>query len=152
MITSLRDAQDSDKLFILNLRNRLEVYQGFYNQGYLGKGIITWDEHVEWWYSRFNWRRFIIQTNSIDVGGINIGQLDSWCPQVGIFIEPTYWGKGVGKQALSLALSWLEERGYSAVQTTILKDNERSIRLFEGLGFKRIGDGRKGEYWYARRL
>ena len=148
----LREARDSDMELIMAWRSNPLIYQGLYRQS-VTKIPLTWQEHWDWWNSRYNWRIFIIQVNDSnwtrDVGYINIGQLDHWEPELGITIgEVSLWGKGVGKQALSLALDWLKEKGYKYVHTSIIKGNDNSIKLFEGLGFRRIGEAREGEWEY----
>ncbi len=88
-----------------------------------------------------------------DIGVVNIGQLDHWSPEIGVYLgEVTLWGKGYGKLSIELALEWLSNHGYKHCHTTILDSNERSIRLFESLGFKRLGDARQNESWYNRTL
>ena len=152
----LREATDSDMELVLAWRSNPLVWQGHYQQ-HFDPHPLTWEEHYKWWHSKYNWKIFIIQVNdnisTRNVGSIDVGQLDHWCPEVGISIgEVTLWGKGVGKQSLSLALDWLKEKGYEKVHTTILKDNERSIRLFESVGFKRIGEAREEEWEYSLQL
>lgn len=142
---------------ILAWRNNPLIWQGLYQQAKEDKPI-DWYEHWNWWHTRYNWKQFIIQVNdnniwTRDIGYINIGQLDHWCPEVAIVIgEVSLWGQGIGRQALSLALDWLEELGYQKTHTTILKNNKRSIKLFESLGFQRVGDAREGEWAYEKNL
>ena len=151
MTVSLRDAQDSDIGFVFNLRNIPLVWRGLYQQSREDKPLQL-TEHVKWWFSRHNWKMFIIQYDKKDVGVLNFGQLDCWIPQVGIYIHPDEWGKGTGKQAFELGFNWLKLNNYIACHTTILDNNHRSIKLFKGLGFKKIGKGREGESWYQKRL
>jgi RimJ/RimL family protein N-acetyltransferase len=67
-------------------------------------------------------------------------------PEVGLYIgEVELWGQGVGKQALTQMLELLPERAAYAV---IHRKNERSIKLFTSLGFKKIGKARKGQELY----
>ena len=148
----LREVTDDDIELVMAWRSNPLVYQGFYYQ----KEPLTWEEHYKWWHSQYkqsNWKRWIIQVSddvtTRDVGCVHFRQLDNRSPKVSIFIgEVTLWGKGISRQALSLALDWLEEQGYEKVHTTILGDNQRSIRLFESLGFKNSGDAREGEWTY----
>ena len=152
----LRETRDSDIELVLAWRNNSQVWERLYAQSRENRPL-TWEEHYSWWNSRHNWQRWIIQVNdnitTRDVGCINLSQLDSWCPQVGLFIgEVGLWGKGVGRESLLLALSWLRAKGYVKVWTTILKDNERSIRLFGSVGFRRVGEGRVGEWSYEKDL
>ena len=74
-------------------------------------------------------------------------------PEIGIAIgEVTLHGRGVGKQALSLALQWLKENGYIQTHVTILDNNEASVRLFTSLGYYRVGAAREGESWFNKIL
>ena len=128
------------------------MWQGFYTQGKENRAL-TWTEHWAWWKSRKNWRIFIIQLDKKSIGVLSFSQLDSWFPQVGIYIgEVNLWNKGYGKQALTLGLDWLKSNGYNHIWTSILKDNIRSIKLFESLGFKRIGEARPGESLYRKQI
>jgi len=152
----LREATINDLELILAWRSIPEVYKGLYQQAKENRPL-TWDEHYSFWHNRHNWRQWIIQVNdnitTRDIGYINLGQLDNWNPEIAIVIgEVTLWGKGIGKQSLILAIDWLKEQGYEKVHTTILKNNERSIRLFESVDFKRTGEGREGEWTYEKNI
>lgn len=50
------------------------------------------------------------------------------------------WGRGLGREALSLFI-WFAfaELGLHRLQLTVFAENERAIRLYEGLGFQREG-------------
>jgi len=152
----LREITSDDMELILAWRSIEKVYQGLYQQS-RNKQPLTWEEHYHWWNSRHNWKRFIIQVNDSittrDVGYINLGQLDSWKPQIGYAIgEITLWGKGIGKQAVALALDWLRDSGYIKVYTTVLKSNIGGTKVLEGSGFKRMGEGREDEWEYEKDL
>jgi RimJ/RimL family protein N-acetyltransferase len=145
----LRDARDYDAVLVLAWRSIPKVYAGLYTQSREDR-VPTWDEHWKWWKSRTTWKIFIIQVNdgetTRDVGYLNIAQLDHWRPEVGLGIgEVTLWGQGIAKQALLFGIEWLKEHGYKRVHTSILKNNERSIKLFTSLGFKIMGDAREDE-------
>ena len=153
----LRKALESDLRLILSWRNNPEVYRGFYTQGYLKKGLLTWGEHLSWWHSRLSWKIWMVQVsdsrNLRDVGVVSMAQLDCWRPQIGIYIgEVTLWGQGIGRKALTLALDWLKMWQYYQVWTTILKDNTRAVAMFESAGFYRVGEGREGEWEYRKKL
>ncbi len=58
--------------------------------------------------------------------------------------ERGYWRKGYGQEAARLALGFaFGELNLHRVQATILGYNERSIRMFERLGFRREGTFRE---------
>ena len=151
----LRLATEADMPLVMAWRNIAEVRQGIYTQGYAKPHTLTWEEPSKWWHGKNkDWREFIICVLDDDwrlreVGTVTLGQLDHWCPEVGILIgEPKLWGQGIGKRALQCAIHYLAKRGYTKTHTTILKSNERSIRLFESVGYKRVGEGRPGEWAY----
>lgn len=52
----------------------------------------------------------------------------------------TYWGKGIGKQVISALLDRARELGFKNIcLNEIYFDNERSKRLYESCGFKKVG-------------
>lgn len=152
MKVMLRESQGvSDAVLVMAWRNSPLVWQGLYTQSRENRPLM-WQEHWKWWTSEYRktWKIFIIQVNdgetTRDVGYLNIGQREHWKPEIGLSVgEVSLWGQGVAKQALLLGIEWLKEHGYKRVHTSILKDNERSIRLFGSLGFKIIGDARENE-------
>ena len=146
----LRDAYDTDMELVMAWRSHPDNYKGFFTQ----KKALTWEEHKAWWYSRSSeWKMFIICLDGRSVGMLNVGWLQSWTPEIGVCVgETTLQGKGVGREAILQALEWLRERGYGHVHTTILKNNDKSLRAFQGVGFKILGDAREGEWWLTKTL
>ena len=133
----------------MELRSIPEVYAGFYSQ----KKPLELKEHYRWWFSRNqDWRKFIIEIDGIRVGILNIGQLDHWSPEIGYAVHPLYWGKGIGTQAVRLALEYLRKHNKEYCHTTVLKSNERSINLLKRLGFTYLGEARDDEIWMQKRL
>jgi len=61
--------------------------------------------------------------------------------KVGITIgDQRYWGKGLAKEALKAVISYcFETLGLNRIGAHIYAFNDRSIRLFEGLRFRREG-------------
>ena len=137
---------------MLEWRNVPEVMAGLYSQKDGKK--ITWKEHVKWFQSRNqDWRTFMIIYNDMPVGTLTIGNLDHWAAEIGWLIgEPLLWGRGIGKEAVRLGLKYIKVYGRQYARTTILDNNERSITLATGLGFKRLGPAREGESWYQAKL
>jgi len=148
---SLRPATELDLELMMAWRSNPLVYAGFYTQ----QAPLTWEEHWKWWHNRGPWWKvFIIQYNDIetrlrDVGVVTIGQLEHWSPELGYYVgEVSLWGKGIGREAVRLALQYIKRYGREYAHTTILVNNSRSIQLIESLGFKRFGCARVGESWY----
>lgn len=142
----LRPTIESDYLLTMAWRSNPDLYQGFYQQG----KPLKWEEHIAWYLSRNkDWRNFIIMFDDRPVGVVTIGQLDHWSPEIGYYIgETTLWGKGIGKEAVRLALEYIKGCGKDYCHTTILKTNQRSIRLVKSLGFEYMAEARKGELWF----
>lgn len=158
MAIRLRPIAPSDLELMLAWRNHPDVYAGFYEQGHLGKGHLTWEEHSAFWLKRLgernkDWEVWIISYESRDVGVVWVSELNSSVPEVGIYIgEVTLHGRGVGKQTLGIIKDALKARGYSRVTAKILEDNKKSIGLFESCGFRKVGRAREGEWMYEADL
>ena len=152
MTIALKEVKMKDLELVLAWRNNPEVYQGFYEQGYLGKKLITWEEHQKFWSKHLDsetYKAWKIYYEGKDVGIIWLDRLDNIMPEVGIYIgETTLHGKGVGKEALTSILKWLKSTNYQRAHAKILKSNKRSIRLFTSCGFARRGEAREGEWLY----
>ncbi len=127
-------------------RSDPDIYQGFYQQT---KPLI-WNEHINWLLSRNDdWRIYIVILDGRRIGVVTIGQLDYWESEIGIYIgKKSLWGKGIGRQAVALAIEWLRNYGKRYIRTTILDSNKRSAKMFESLGFKRVADARPMESLY----
>jgi len=133
-------------------RSNKLVYDGFYTQ----KQPLVWAEHIDTQIRRnpCSWRQWIIEYVTDDytvrpVGWLGISCLDNWYPDIGILIgETTLWGKGIGKQALNLALDWLRDNKYQKARASVKEDNTRSQKLFESVGFHKVGEARIGELAY----
>jgi len=154
----LRLWQNEDLPLILAWRSNPLVYKRFYQQFQSGDAM-AWEEHVAWNESRnSDWRNFIILYEGRPAGVVNIGQLDNWEPEIGVYIgELALWGKGIGKESVRLGVEWIRDYAKThkhvvAVIATILDNNERSIKLFISLGFKRIADARPKESLYRKWL
>lgn len=148
-----RPATEDDLEILLAWRSHPNLYENFYIQD----GPLRWEEHVEWWFDRENRRDWIITVNTDDrwrdVGNLNISDLDTESPEIGIFVgETTLWGNGVATAAVEHAVDWLRERGYTHARSRILDDNEGSKRTFRKVGFERVGNAREQESEYELRL
>ncbi|MBE1204451.1 GNAT family N-acetyltransferase [Aminobacter carboxidus] len=55
-------------------------------------------------------------------------------------VEPDHWGKGAAAELLSGIAALLRERGFAAAELAVYADNDRAIRLYERLGWRRLGE------------
>jgi len=62
-----------------------------------------------------------------------------------IAVRPAYRGRGIGTQLVRAAERVASERGCSSMRLEIRSDNEASISLFDGLGY-RCGESTAGYY------
>ena len=150
----LREYTSADLALIMSWRNSPLIYQGFFSQ----KEPLSWEEHLSFWRSRNKDAKqfMVVMVEDYvmrDVGVVRFAQLDYWSPEIGYMVgETALWGKGIGKQAVSLGLDWLKEKGYEYVHTTVPDSNERSRKLLYSLGFDYKGKAREGESWYQKSL
>jgi ribosomal protein S18 acetylase RimI-like enzyme len=56
-----------------------------------------------------------------------------------LFVHPSRWRSGLGRDLVERACADLGEMGYSAATLWSLRDNERANGFYERLGFKRDG-------------
>jgi RimJ/RimL family protein N-acetyltransferase len=59
-----------------------------------------------------------------------------------IYIAPEVWGKGLGKQLMSLALARLAAAGYAQATLWVLDTNSRARRFYERCGWMQDGAAR----------
>lgn len=61
------------------------------------------------------------------------------CHISAVFVHPDRWGHRVGTMLMQSLLAEGRNRGYERFQLWTHADNERALRLYEGLGFARSG-------------
>jgi RimJ/RimL family protein N-acetyltransferase len=69
--------------------------------------------------------------------------------EVGIFIgDKEYWGKGYGREALELLLDFgFNIRNLHSIMLAVREYNQRAIRCYEKIGFKKIGVRREAVFF-----
>jgi GNAT superfamily N-acetyltransferase len=81
---------------------------------------------------------------AIVADGASVGRI--WCAawkrpfEVGYFLHPDAWGRGLATRSLRLVSEWLLSQGESVVVLCTHPDNERSQRVAERAGYRRAGD------------
>ena len=152
MKVSLREASDNDLELLLAWGTHPQVTRFLPSR----PPALTWELHHAWWKTkqhRMDWLILVDdgKTRPRAVGEVHIRDLNTPSPEIGLYIgEVALWGKGIGRQALEEAMRWAWAHGVKKVQAVIHARNRRSHPLFKGLGFVRVGTGRKGQWLYER--
>lgn len=55
-------------------------------------------------------------------------------------VHPDAWGKGVGEALLRALPDALTRRGYKRAELLVYVDNTRGVRLYERLGWRKLGE------------
>ena len=87
-----------------------------------------------------------VVTRTITEGDVVVGNIVSWREdggrEIGYWIDPQHWGRGIASRALQLLLEELGERPLTA---HVAAHNVASIRVLEKAGFRRVGQPRPAE-------
>ena len=71
-----------------------------------------------------------------------------------LIVAPAMQGQGIGAQIMRLAETMLKERGIKSVRLDAFAHNPHSLRLYEKLGYRIVGeaDWRKGHFYLMEKL
>jgi aminoglycoside 6'-N-acetyltransferase len=111
--------------------------------------ILAEPEVARWW-GRYDADRvraeldgsFVILIDGAAVGWLQAHeQSDPDFPSVAfdIALTPSLTGRGLGREALRLAIRHFIERGHHRFTIDPAVDNERAVRSYASIGFKRVG-------------
>jgi len=87
------------------------------------------------------------------LGFIDLFDFDSHNKHAGVSIVLTeaHRGKGYGKDALSVLMNYsFNDLGLHQLYNNVLEDNSVSIRLFESVGFEKVGLKKKWRFFKGR--
>lgn len=152
MHVSLREAEDHDLELMLAWNSNPQVPRFLPSR----PSALTWELHHAWWKTRQHRIDWIIEyddgkTRPRAVGAVHIRDLNTPTPEIGLYVgETDLWGRGIGRMALELAMAWAWPQGHRRLRAVIHPRNRRSHPLFQGLGFVRVGTGRRGQWLYEK--
>ncbi len=143
----LRKISKDDSLFLFESLNdkrttnylSLGPLQSLERSKRLVKGYLkSWDKYLQ-----FNYIIELRERNkSKKIGSVSVWNI-SWYHRradIGIWILPEYWNKGIGKRALTLIKNVTFFHLYfHRIEAHIALDNERSIKLFKNAEFLEEG-------------
>lgn len=67
---------------------------------------------------------------------------------VSMYVEPTHWGRGVGRSLLAASIAGLTEQGWRTMRLWVLDGNHRARRFYEAAGLHT--DGERSVYQVPR--
>jgi aminoglycoside 6'-N-acetyltransferase len=126
--------------------------------------ILTTPEVARWWPS-FDTARVEkeltghdedVDVYAIIVDGVLVGAIQSHeesDPEfrhagIDLFLDPAHHGAGLGPDAITtLARHLIDERGHHRLTIDPAADNERAIRAYEKVGFRRVGRLRRYQHF-----
>jgi len=89
---------------------------------------------------------YLIQQNDQVVGLLTLGaardsDVDIHCTGEiwGIYLSPSTWRKGIGKQVVQAAEAMLQARGCETIVLWVLEKNQQARRFYEAMGFNADG-------------
>ncbi len=89
--------------------------------------------------------RFVARSETGEVvGWAALSPVSSRCvyagvAEVSVYVAPSAWGQGVGKQLLQTLVDSSETEGIWTLQAGIFPENEASVKLHEKCGFRVVG-------------
>jgi UDP-2,4-diacetamido-2,4,6-trideoxy-beta-L-altropyranose hydrolase len=112
---------------------------------------ISVEDHHSWLASRLDdesgCRLYVVQdSDGVPIGQVRFERKDArW--QIDYALAPVFRGRGLGKPLLEAALAALRKEFKSAtVFAQVKSENRSSQKVFESLGFDRVGEGGSIEY------
>lgn len=65
---------------------------------------------------------------------------------LGISIQKQYWGLGIGRKLMEIAMEWAKENNIEKITLKVDTSNHRAVALYESLGFEVEGRLLKDKY------
>jgi len=129
---------ESDKIFILNMRNHSEVRKWMHNQDKISeKDHFEFINNLE---GDIKKRYFLVKQEDSVIGSINFSEIDLFnSVEFGIYTNPFLQLKGTGKLLESVASQYAYiELGVKKIKLEVYSDNDRAIRFYNKCGFEFI--------------
>lgn len=147
----LATISDIDQVAPMHMNAWRDAYRGIFPNSVLEK--LKPNDFSEKWYSwlkdplRVNW---IVQSKDNFPGFISFGNTEkediftNW-EIFAIYIDPNYWGQGIGKSLMTSCMDFLKDNEISQVRLWIVQQNIGAQRFYENLGFIKTHKIRKQE-------
>ncbi|KQC03131.1 MAG: hypothetical protein APR53_01635 [Methanoculleus sp. SDB] len=85
------------------------------------------------------------------IGGVGFyaqpaGTRLSHCATFFLYVEPAYWGKGIGEKSIIFLEKEVQDRGYVRMECLVSGRNRRAVRLYEKLRYQQEGIKKQAFY------
>lgn len=140
----LRALEPKDVEYLYNYRNDWDVirYLGGFSAGYSRANLEDWIKRHSNRADEVLWTIADVATDQC-IGHVGLYQIDSRVRkgQFAILIgDKALWGRGLGTRVTEAVVSWaFSQLNLHKVSLQVLSNNERAIRIYEALGFRREG-------------
>ena len=116
--------------------------------------VPTWEA---WDQSHLPYCRFVARSAASGevVGWAALTAVSGRCvyagvAEVSVYVAPSAWGQGIGKQLLQTLVDSSEAEGIWTLQAGIFPENEASVKLHERCGFRVVGRRERLGQQYGR--
>ncbi len=142
----LREIQEEDAGFVVELRSNPEVYQYF-----LSPHRVTIDEHLKWFKkhylqdnNRIEWVAYDADVKQIGVFGVKRDSEESDVAEISYILSPEEYGKGYASEAVKCLETFCkEEWQVNRIIAEINKNNSASIKFADRLGMVEVAEKNK---------
>lgn len=154
-VTYIRDARPTDAVRLAEIHavSWKAAYRGLLSDAFLDGITVT--DRLEWWQSRLarvppRWAILVAEEAGRVSGFVTTGHCDDpdrRVPESGelyaMYLDPEFWGLGVGRDLLAAAEDRLREDAYLDASLWVLRDNSRGRRFYERGGWSADGAGQR---------
>lgn len=140
---NIREAKPEDAAQIaeVHIRSWRQAYKGVVHQSYLDNGLNV-NEHTKRWREGLNKNRkgtFLAFNGAVLAGFVTVGpSRNRKCSDYGelyaIYLDPDYFGKGIGKTLFQSALEYAVAQGLKKMFVNVLTDNKMGRNFYERMG------------------
>ena len=118
-----------------------------YEQG-IATGMATFENTApaweEWDKAHLPFGRLVAKRQKTILGWVALSPVTDRCvykgvAEISVYVSPDHRGQGVGKALLNSLIKVSESNGIWTINAAIFPENQASIQLHQGLGFRIIG-------------
>lgn len=136
-MVELRKVTENDIQKIYEWRNHPEIRKFMFNSD-----KIKSEDHVSYWKKRLadpELFSFIIMSEGRGIGFVKFDKMENGY-DIGIVLDPSEQKKGLGTEAISIAIKKAKEFGIKKLIVRVKPENMASQKIFEKNDFKKVDD------------